>query len=214
MHQVRHLPRRVPLRVRPCELKEGNTMINLTINNRKIQAKPGSSILDAAQAAGRRSPPCATSRKCFPAAPAACAWWRSKASRTSPRPARSLPRKAWRSRHEARGSSRREEPSSSCSWPATPSTASPARRTATASCNPWPPSMGSTGCPSRERPGTTTRTSHPRQSSGSPTSASSAAGACASAKRSRAWPPSTSRAGDSTPWSCRPSRRTFPRRRA
>ena len=47
-----------------------------------------------------------------------------------------------------------------------------------------------------------------RPSSASPTSASSAAAACASARRSRAWRPSTSRGAASTPWSCLPSRWT------
>ena len=47
-----------------------------------------------------------------------------------------------------------------------------------------------------------------RRSSGSRTSASSAAAACASARRSRALPPSTSPGAGSTPWSFPPSRWT------
>ncbi|HTP57273.1 MAG TPA: [FeFe] hydrogenase, group A, partial [Spirochaetia bacterium] len=41
-------------------------MINLTINNRKIQAKPGSSILDAAQAAGEKIPTLCHIKELFP----------------------------------------------------------------------------------------------------------------------------------------------------
>jgi NADH-quinone oxidoreductase subunit G/NADP-reducing hydrogenase subunit HndD len=41
-------------------------MINLTINNRKIQAKPGSSILEAAQAAGEKIPTLCHIKELFP----------------------------------------------------------------------------------------------------------------------------------------------------
>jgi len=41
-------------------------MINLTINNRKIQAKPGCSILDAAQAAGEKIPTLCHIKELFP----------------------------------------------------------------------------------------------------------------------------------------------------
>jgi iron-only hydrogenase group A len=41
-------------------------MVNLTINNRKIQAKPGSSILEAAQAAGEKIPTLCHIKELFP----------------------------------------------------------------------------------------------------------------------------------------------------
>ncbi len=47
-------------------MAKGENMINLTINNRKIQAKPGCSILDAAQSAGEKIPTLCHIKEVFP----------------------------------------------------------------------------------------------------------------------------------------------------
>ncbi len=47
-------------------MAKGENMINLTINNRKIQAKPGCSILEAAQTAGEKIPTLCHIKEVFP----------------------------------------------------------------------------------------------------------------------------------------------------
>ncbi len=48
-------------------------MINLTINNRKIQAAPGTSILAAAEAAGEKIPTLCYIKELFPTGACTCA---------------------------------------------------------------------------------------------------------------------------------------------
>jgi len=43
-----------------------NTMVTLTINNRKVETKNGTSILDAAQAAGEKIPTLCHIKEVFP----------------------------------------------------------------------------------------------------------------------------------------------------
>ena len=59
-------------------------MINVTINDRPVEAEPGSTILQAARAAGIHVPtPVLPGRQRCPSAPAACAWSKSRAPRPS-----------------------------------------------------------------------------------------------------------------------------------
>ena len=175
-------------------------MVNLTINNRKIQAKPGTTILEAAQAAGERIPTLCHIKELFP----------SGACRICVVEVKGKPNLT-----------------PSCAFPVEEGmeiqTRSPrvinARRVIIElllashpfDCLTCPKNgycelqslsseYGIDRCPTRARPATTTRTSPLRPSSESPTSASSAAAACGSVKRSREWPPSTSLTGASTPW--------------
>jgi hypothetical protein len=54
-------------------------MIQIRINGQPIGVAEGSTILQAAKQAGIQIPRCATWRSAIRSAPAACAWWRSRA---------------------------------------------------------------------------------------------------------------------------------------
>ena len=62
-------------------------VVNITINGQKIQAQMGQTVYEAAATAGIDIPVLAITQRCRRRAPAASAWWRSRSSAISSRPA-------------------------------------------------------------------------------------------------------------------------------
>ena len=132
---------------------ETRSMITIEVNGRTIEAEDGRDAPDRAAAGGhQRARRSATSTACRPAAPAACAWSRSRAS-ASLVPELRVP---GRRRHE--GPTHSPRAIAGAQDDRRTAAGQPSRRlpllrraTATASCSSWPQELGVRAAPLRRR---------------------------------------------------------------
>ena len=69
-------------------------MPKLSINNMEVEVAEGATVLEAARKAGVHIPTLCYMENLRPSAPAACAWWKSRARAIWRPPASCRPRKA------------------------------------------------------------------------------------------------------------------------